>query len=149
MEDLSFFQLSGLLSYQRPKLSWTKKYYDTSCIQEVKTLKPILPQYKEKEGRRKNSSLSSIVLVGQVLAWKQCLTDRTPSLFIIIFTSVCISYFQWPLVNLGLVSKLYTIPSTINTWLIWHMKWGLECIRRINHGLFSLLFNFFFVENAF
>ena len=85
----------------------------------------------------------SIALVGQVLAWKQCLTDRTPSLFIIIFTSVCISYFQWPLVNLGLVSKLHTIPSTINTWLIWHTKWGLERSRMINHGLFFLLFKFF------
>ena len=97
----------------------------------------------ERQVQMKPPSSLSIALVGQVLAWKQCLTDRTPSLFIIIFTSVCISYFQWPLVNLGLVSKLYTIPSTINTWLIWHMKWGLECIRRINHGLFSLFFKVF------
>ena len=96
-------------------------------------------------GRYRWNPLSSfsIALVGQVLAWKQCLTDRTPSLFIIIFTSVCISYFQWPLVNLGLVSKLYTILSTIKTWLIWEVwcSTGLMC-SRWNCGLFSLLFKF-------
>ena len=98
----------------------------------------------ERQVQMKPPSSLSIALVGQVLAWKQCLTDRTPSLFIIIFTSVCISYFQWPLVNLGLVSKLYTIPSTINTWLIWHMmKWGFECSRMINHGFILFTFQVF------
>ena len=45
---------------------------------------------------------------------------------------------RWP-------TQSYTyIPSTINTWpMFWHTKWDWMYGKMINHGLFSLPFNFF------